>query len=81
MDFKLCKRVFFACPGSHLRFTFTSVFQHVSSHVCLPSHADDRGTATQTGYTVFHVLTEIAHQSVFPPILLIIEHDTFKTIF
>lgn len=62
-DFKLCKGVFFACPGSHLNF------------------ADDQVTATETGYAVFHALTEMAHQSGFPPIPLIIGNDTFKIIF
>lgn len=62
-DFKLCKGVFFACPGSHLSFV------------------DDRVTATETDYAVFHAPTAIAHQSGFPPTPLITENDTFKTVF
>lgn len=29
--------------------------------VCLPSHQDNRGSATQTDYAVFHALTEEVH--------------------
>lgn len=39
---------------------------------------DDRVTATETGYAVFHAPTAIAHQSGFPPIPLITENDTLK---